>query len=515
SIFQPNNGSLGPAVLGVASRTEIDDVSEMLRDKEVARLFPRDVGFRWDRNPMPTEVEDEGEDFYMLYMIKIPRDGKARLTGEYITKTSAGPDPSGEISVNLSMNSEGAREWAAWTAQAAADNNRQVAILLDDLVVSAPRVNGPIPGGNTAITGGFSVQEANDLAGILKVGQLPTRTEILQESIVGPSLGQENIDRSITALIIGFGVLMAFMIFYYGGGGIISIIALLLNLVFIFGALGQFGTVLTLPGIAGILLTIGMAVDANVIIYERIREELRAGKGQAAAVADGFQNSYSAIIDANVTTILVAAVLAYFGLGPIKGFAVVLIIGVICSVFTAVLVGRLMIEWWMGRGNNLTFWTGGSRNAFANVNIDWLGKRRIAYIISAILIVGSLASIFTRGFDLGVDFQGGYSYTIEIVEDGVDANGLRAALAPAFDDKEPTVKAVDAGNTFSIVTKYLIDETDTIDGMEPQDRVMMALHEGIVAATGNSNLSLEDFKSPDLESTTHVLSVSKVGPTIA
>ncbi|MEL6143602.1 MAG: MMPL family transporter, partial [Bacteroidota bacterium] len=321
--------------------------------------------------------------------------------------------------------------------------------------------------------------------------------------------------RSITALIIGFGVLMAFMIFYYGGGGIISIIALLLNLVFIFGALGQFGTVLTLPGIAGILLTIGMAVDANVIIYERIREELRAGKGQAAAVADGFQNSYSAIIDANVTTILVAAVLAYFGLGPIKGFAVVLIIGVICSVFTAVLVGRLMIEWWMGRGNNLTFWTGGSRNAFANVNIDWLGKRRIAYIISAILIVGSLASIFTRGFDLGVDFQGGYSYTIEIVEDGVDANGLRAALAPAFDDKEPTVKAVDAGNTFSIVTKYLIDETDTIDGMEPQDRVMMALHEGIVAATGNSNLSLEDFKSPDLESTTHVLSVSKVGPTIA
>ncbi len=515
SIFQPNNGNLGQAVLGVAKKADRAAILEMLNDPAVRRAFPKDLEFHWATDPLPlaTDGDSDEDAFYELYLIKTGRDGKAPLTGEYVTDASAQPDPTGQVAVNLSMNSEGARIWSQWTARAAQDQNRQVAILLDEEVVSAPSVRIQINGGNTSITGNFSVQEAEDLAGILKVGRLPARTEIIQESIVGPSLGAENISKSTTALVIGFGILMAFMLFYYSGGGVVSVITLLLNLIFIFGALASIGTVLTLPGIAGILLTIGMAVDANVIIFERIREELAAGKNAAAAVADGFRNSYSAIIDANVTTILVAAILAYFGLGPIKGFAVVLIIGVLCSVFTAVLVGRLLIEWWLGRGKDLSFATGGSRGLFNDLNIDWLGYRRVTYILSTIMVVLSLASIFVRGFDLGVDFKGGYSYVVQFA-DKVDAESLRASLTTTF-GSEPTVKSVNSANTYNIVTDYLVKETSLVDGEEPQDLVMAALHKGIVAATGNSSLSLDAFKNADIPSMTRVLSVSKVGPTIA
>lgn len=515
SIFQPNNGNLGQAVLGVAKKEDRTAVLEMLNEQAVKRLFPKDLEFHWATDPLPavTEAETDEEAFYELYLIKTGRGGKAPLSGEYVTNASAQPDPTGQIAVNLGMNSEGARIWSQWTARAAQDQNRQVAILLDGEVVSAPSVRNQIDGGNTSITGNFTVQEAEDLANILNVGSLPAGTENVQESIVGPSLGAENIRKSTNALLIGFLVLMAFMLFYYGGGGIVSVVTLLLNLIFIFGALASIGTVLTLPGIAGILLTIGMAVDANVIIFERIREELRTGKGVATAVADGFRNSYSAIIDANVTTILVAAVLAYFGMGPIKGFAVVLIIGVIASVFTAVLVGRLVIEWWLGRGKELSFATGGSASLFNDLNIDWLSKRRVAYMISSGLIVLSLISIFTRGFDLGVDFKGGYSYVVSFADD-VKADDLRTALASSF-GREPTVKSVDASNTFNIVTDYLVKETKAIDGKEPQDLVMEALHKGVVAATGNNSLTLDAFKNADIPSATHVLSVSKVGPAIA
>lgn len=508
SIFQPNNGNLGPAVLGLAERTEMDEVMAMFKDESVARLFPRDLGLRWAAEPLPL-AEGQTDEFYELYMIKIPRDGKALLSGDYLTDASANPDPTGQIAVNLSMNSEGGRIWSQWTGRAAADQNRQVAILLDDKIVSAPSVRSQIDGGNTSITGNFSVQEADDLANILKIGSLPANTEIVQSSIIGPSLGAENISRSITAFIIGFLLLMAFMLFYYGGAGIVSVLALALNMIFIFGALASIGTVLTLPGIAGILLTIGMAVDANVIIYERIREELRAGKNTLSAVNDGFRNSYSAIIDANVTTVLVAAVLAYFGLGPIKGFAIVLIIGVLSSLFTAVLVGRLMIDWWLGRGKNITFWTGASQNLFADLNIDWLGKRRVAYMVSGTLLVLSVLSIAIRGFDLGVDFKGGYSYTIQFAED-VTAQQLRDNLGTTLDGA-PTVKAVDASNTFNIVTEYLINDSED----DAQDRVMEALYTGVKAITGNNSLTLADFSSADIESGTHVLSYSKVGPTIA
>jgi len=512
SIFSPNTGNLGESVIGIAEEKNLDAVMELLTSDDVARQF-RDVVFRWEETPLPGATPGEPSNLYALYQLAMPRSGEALLTGESITNTGSGPNPNGEVAVNLSMNSEGARTWARMTTEAANDGNRQVAILLDDRVVSAPRVNGPIPGGNTEITGNFDVQSGTDLANILKVGRLPARTQIIQESIVGPSLGAANINSSLISLAVGFGLVLLFMMFYYGGAGIVSIIALLLNLIFIYGALSSFGTVLTLPGIAGILLTIGMAVDANVIIYERIREELRAGKTERNAVTDGFSNSYSAIIDANVTTLLVAGVLAYFGLGPIKGFAVVLIVGVIASVFTAVLVGRLIIEWWLDRGNNLSFWTGPSKNLFSNVNVDWMGKRKITYALSGLMVLASLASIGIRGFDLGVDFKGGYSYVVEFDQD-IDSETLRQALTAPFEGT-PTIKAVDTDNTFNIVTNYLVDETAKIGDKEPQDVVMAALLEGVKTATGNSSLDIKDFGNLESLSGTHVTSVSKVGPTIA
>jgi len=315
----------------------------------------------------------------------------------------------------------------------------------------------------------------------------------------------------LTALAGGTLLVLLFMMGYYGGAGIVSIIALLLNVAFIFGSLASFGTVLTLPGIAGIVLTIGMAVDANVIIYERIREELRAGKSNAAAIRDGFSHSYSAIIDANVTTLLVAGVLAYFGLGPIKGFAVVLIIGVLCSLFTAVLVGRLIIEWWTRDGKELSFWTGFSKNAFANVKVDWLGKRKIAYGFSLGFILLGFVSMFTRGFELGVDFKGGYSYNVQFA-DGVDVdiNTLKTNLKEVFTDApDPVVKAVSTSNTYAITTSYRIN--DNSKGVA--DEVMKTLYQGINKTAGG-NVTEADFNSDKL-GVTHVISSSKVGPTIA
>ncbi len=505
-------GGYGLPVVGIAEKNQRDRVMELLQREEVANLFPRDLKFMWSRDPVKDIETGEMTSLYELYTIKLePGTQNAPLTGEYVTNASADPDPTtGEIQVTLRMNQRGAQVWNEMTTKAAADNNREIAIALDEEVVSAPRVNGPIPGGVSSITGGFSLQEAEDLSNILEVGKLPAETQIIQENLVGPTLGQENINRSMRALVIGFLIVLAFMILYYGGAGVVSILALLLNLFFIFGALASIGTVLTLPGIAGIVLTIGMAVDANVIIFERIREELRAGKSLKVAVDDGFQNSYSAIIDANVTTILTAIVLAYFGLGPIKGFAVVLIIGVLASLFTAVLVGRLIIEWWLDRDRNLTFWTNWSKNAFADLNVDWLGKRRIAYMISGALLIAGLISFFVRGFEFGVDFKGGYAYTVEFAEDiNIDASSLRETLTEAFDGSTPVVKAVDTRNTYSIVTDYEIDATDN----EAADRVMEALYGGINQIAGG-NLNLEDFRNAS-ETGTHISSFSKVGPTIA
>jgi SecD/SecF fusion protein len=494
------------AIIGLVDRNKRDLLMDMLTREETASLFPSDLEFHFGQNPFINE--ELGTEQYELYAIKIPRTGEAPLSGEHIQDATAQPDPqTNQIAVSLNMDQTGARIWAQMTTEAANDNNREIAILLDGEVVSAPRVNEPI-------TGGFTMQEATDLAGFLEIGRLPATTEILQESVVGPSLGAENIRRSLFALGIGFGLVFVFMIIYYGGAGIISILALMLNIVFIIAALASYGTVLTLPGMAGIVLTIGMAVDANVIIFERVREELRDGKSITMAVADGFKNSYSAIIDANVTTLLTAFVLAYFGLGPIKGFAVVLIIGVLMSLFTAVLVGRMLIEGWMNRNKGISFDTSISKGAFANLNIDWIGKRRIAYAISGVLIVAGLGSMLMRGFELGVDFKGGYTYNVTFDADqAVTADVLRTSLTEAFEGNTPIVKVVDTDNTFNVVTDYLIDADEDENGVSPEQRVIRALHSGVVAATG-AEIDFAQFSDAD-GSGTHVTSFSQVGPTIA
>ncbi|NNE28764.1 MAG: protein translocase subunit SecD, partial [Saprospiraceae bacterium] len=510
------NGLLGQlsypqSVMGVVQKNQVDDVQAYLDRPEIKSLFPADISFKWSYKPSDfVSEEEQRKQYYELYAIKnVGNSDVAPLAGDRVTRASADPDPTtGEIGVSLSMDAMGANIWRSITTEAAQDNQREVAIVLDEKVVSAPSVRVPIENGRSSITGGFSLQEAEDLSKILQIGKLPARTEIIQEALVGPSLGAQNINTSITSILIGFGAVFIFMILYYGTGGIVSIIALLMNLFFIFGSLASIGTVLTLPGIAGIILTIGMAVDANVIIYERIREELREGKSLLASIGDGFKNSYSAIIDANVTTILTAFVLAYFGLGPIKGFAVVLIIGVLCSIFTAVLVGRLMIDWWTdSKGNQLSFWTGMSKNSFAHMKFDWLGKRKMAYVFSAIIIVSGIISMSTRGFDLGVDFKGGYSYNIEFDRD-MDAETLRTGLADAL-GSTPSVKSVSTGNTFNVVTDFMIDNSED----DAADKVMQALYTGVNGIAGG-DINLDSFKDPDGKGT-HVSSSSKVGPTIA
>ncbi|MBT8218527.1 MAG: protein translocase subunit SecD, partial [Bacteroidia bacterium] len=498
-------------VMGTSERNARGTISAMLEEPAVKALFPNDVIFRWSKDPVKDITTGDRTTTYELYAIKKERgkDG-APLEGDMVIDASAQPDPTtGQVQVSLKMDNKGAAIWGQMTSVAAADNNREIAILLDDEVVSAPRVINAILTGDSQITGDFTIQEGQDLASILQIGKLPAQTKIIQEKNVGPSLGAENIARSKWALIIGSGMVLLFMLLYYAGAGIVSIVALVLNIVFIFAALASYGTVLTLPGIAGIVLTIGMAVDANVIIFERIREELRSGKSTATAIADGFKFSYSAIIDANVTTIITALVLAKFGLGPIKGFAIVLIIGVLSSLFTAVLVGRMIFDWWTSKGRDVNFATSISRGALSKVNIDWIGKRKIAYVISGTIIAAGFVSFATRGFDFGVDFKGGYSYNVALSDDSsLERDDVYDILNETF-AATTTVKEVENANTFDITTSYGVDiEADDVD-----DQVMQKLHEGFSTLLA-TELDYDDFKNPNGVGT-HVESSYKIRPTIA
>ena len=471
-----------------------------------------DLKFVWASK---VNKDDDGEetDRINLYAVKMV-NGEAPLQGDVVTDASADLDQeTNQFVVNVNMGgrnekgASGAQIWARMTT-ANAPTKRQVAIVLDNELVSAPAVQSVISGGRTQISGDFDSQEANDLANMLQVGKLPADIDIIEENIVGPSLGQANINSSLIAITIGFVLVLIFMMLYYGSGGVISIIALLLNLVFIFGSLAQLGTVLTLPGFAGVILTIGMAVDANVIIFERIREELRGGKSMMIAVKDGFQASYSAIIDANVTTILTGFVLYKFGLGPIKGFAAILIIGVIASLFTAVLVGRLLIEWWtQEKGKSIAFSTKMSESAFANLNYDFIKMRKISYAISGAIILAGLISFATVGFQQGVDFKGGYSYAIEF-EKTVTADEVRTVMTDVFKE-EPTVKSFGGNNTYEITTTYLIDSKDST----ADKQVLAKLFEGAQTLSGNTTMKQDDFVRGGAD--TKLTRSIKVGATIA
>lgn len=507
-IAAGQDGSLPASpVIGYANKNRRDTISKLLKRPEIQSVLPNNIKFLWAANPIDN---DKNKYLYYLYAIKMPDNKMAPLEGDHVTNAQPTSNPTtGRVTVSLRMDNKGAQAWGEMTSIAFKNGKREVAVVLDDEVVSSPSVQNAILTGSTEISGNFSVADATELANILEVGKLPATVSIIEEQLIGPSLGKANIDKSFNSIALAFVLLLLFMIAYYAFGGIVSVIALFANLFFIFGTLASKGTVLTLPGIAGIILTMGMAVDANVIIYERIREELRDGKSILAAIKDGFKHSYSAIIDANVTSLLTAFVLAYFGLGPIKGFAVVLIVGILSSMLTTLVLTKLIIDWWVEKGKSASFSYPWSSNILTKTNIDWLGLRKYGYIISSVIILIGAGLFFTKGFDLGVDFTGGYSYSVKFDKDTkVDVDVLRSSLKKHL-KSEPVVKIVSSENTFNIITKYQINNPDT----NAVNIVTAALFDGINEVSGG-NLNAGEFK--DVSSLgTKIISSSKVGPTIA
>ncbi|NNF18534.1 MAG: protein translocase subunit SecD, partial [Flavobacteriaceae bacterium] len=400
--------------IGVAAIKDTAQVGEWLRMPEIRRLLPAEVQFTkflWER---PTQ----GAEVATLYALKSNRDNEPRISGDVVSDARAQFDQFNRPAVGMDMNVRGAKEWEKLTSEANL-NNTGIAIVLDNKVYTAPGVSqvGGISGGSSEITGTFTVNETKDIANVLRAGKLPASADIIDSFVVGPSLGQEAIDSGFMSFLIAMVLVLVWMILYYGKAGGFADVALVFNIVLIFGVLASLGAVLTLPGIAGIVLTIGMSVDANVLIFERIKEELAKGKGKGQAIADGFGNALSSILDANITTGLTALILLVFGSGPIKGFATTLIIGILTSLFTAIFITRLLVDWYIsGKGRSLDFSTGMTKNLFKNINVNFLGKRKIAYIISSILVVIGIASLVTQGLDQGVDFVGGRNYQIRFVD---------------------------------------------------------------------------------------------------
>ncbi|MBT8195400.1 MAG: protein translocase subunit SecDF [Bacteroidia bacterium] len=475
--------------LGFAAVKDVPKINEYLSRPEIQGLMPRDMKFLWTVKPI-------GEKNNILELIAIKttgRDGKARLEGDKISNAFQDFDQySRSPEIRMQMNAEGAKEWKRMTG----DNvGKAVAIVLDDYVYSYPTVQGEIAGGNSNITGNFTINEAKDLANILKAGKLPAPARIVEEAVVGPSLGAESIRSGFMSFIIALVLVLIYMIFYYNNAGIASDIALLANIFFIIGVLASVGATLTLPGIAGIVLTIGMSVDANILIFERIREEMAQGKGLRLAIADGYSAAYSAIIDANVTTFLTALVLFLFGSGPIQGFATTLMIGIITSLFSAIFITRLIFDSRLNKNKSIKFDTGLTKGAFKNLTIDWVSKRKIYYIISGIVIAIGISSIVTSGFNLGVDFQGGRTYVVRFDESKtgkVSTADVRAQLTAPL-ESAPEVKTFGPSNQVKITTTYLINSAD----LEADDIARKAIIDG---------LNIEDDQ---------IMSSQKVGPTIA
>lgn len=474
----------GPIVGYVAEKNRTQ-VEEYFEDPKIMREFPKDIKFLWAAKSI-MDNDDQPTDVYAIYAIKVKsRDGNARMEGDVITNASVQSDPNGNPEISMTMNSTGARKWKEITLEASTSNingeplKRSVAIVLDDKVYTAPTVQGEISGGHSSISGQFTPDEAADLANVLKAGKLPVSAKIIEEAIVGPSLGQESIENGMLSFALAFLLILVYMVFYYGKAGGIADVALIANIFFVFGVLTSIHATLTLPGIAGIVLTIGMSVDANVLIYERIREEIRAGKGMKLAIHDGYQNAYSSIIDANITTLLTGIILLIFGTGPIKGFATTLIIGILTSLFSAIFITRLIFEWYLSKKENVSFSTRWTDNVFNNLNFKFIGKRRMYYVISSIIILAGVLSMATRGLNYGVDFTGGRSYLVSF-EKNVDVNKVGIALANVFVDENglkqrPEVKTYGTANQVKITTKYMINES----GIDTEDKVVSTMYSGL------------------------------------
>ncbi len=494
-----NNAPLPGSMVGLVHVKDTGKLNYYLNLKPIKALLPRDVRFLYSSKPWQN---DPSGTLYEVHAIKVStRDGRAPLSGDVVTsaRREFGQTQS-SAEVAMSMNPEGAKIWARMTS----DNvGRCIAIVLDDKVQSAPRVNGPITGGHSQITGNFTIKEADDLANILKSGKLPAKAQIIQETVVGPSLGKEAIQAGIKSFIIAFLAVVLYMIFFYTAqAGLYADFALIFNVFFIMGILASLGAVLTLPGIAGIVLTMGTAVDANVLIYERIKEEIAAGKGPKLAVADGYKMAMSAIIDSNVTTLLSGIVLYVFGTGPIRGFATTLIIGILTSLFTAIFLVRLLYEWRLNRGMDVRFTNRFSKGFLKNVKVKWLEKRKIFYVVSGIIITIGLISLLTRGLATGIDFTGGRSFIVRFTEP-VNTLKVQEMLTPVLKGT-PEVITIGQTNQIRVTTKYLIDQ----QGAEIDSLVNYTVYQGFKPMIGDT-VSFETWN------TNYLMNTQKVGPTIA
>ena len=508
AVLQPSNYR-GNACIGFAAAADTAAVGKYLRAPEVADLFPAEFRPMW--SVKPSEMM-QGDNIFELIAIKASsRDGKAPLDGGVVTdaRVTTNDRRGGNPSVSMTMNAEGANIWARLTK----DNiGKQIAIVLDGTVYSYPTVNGEISGGVSEISGNFDMEEATDLTNVLKSGKLPAPATIVQEQVVGPSLGAESIRAGLISFLIAFVLVLLYMILFYKGAGLVADAALLTNVLLLFGTLASFGAVLTLPGIAGLVLTLGMAVDANVIIYERVKEELKSGKGLGKAVHDGYANAYSAIIDGQVTTLLTGLVLFFFGSGPIKGFATTLIIGIITSVLTSIFITRLIIDDRVSKGKNVSFENSFTSNFLKNTDIDFISGRKWSYIVSGALILIAIASISFKGFTYGVDFTGGRTYVVRF-DQSVTAEQVRSAVSSAFNEADPEssveVKQFGGESQMKITTSYKVNDESSVVDTEIEGMLYESL-KGFF----KDNIALEEFTST-LDNPNGIISSDKVGASIA
>lgn len=504
AFYQGQDGRQYPsdgAAVGSAKTPDTAMVNKLLA--MVSDIFPRNLKFAWTVKP-----EANTPNYLQLVALKVTSsDGKPPLTGEVITDARQDYDQNGNVEVSMTMNAEpGARLWKNLTGQ---NVGRQIAIVLDGYVYSYPNVRQEIAGGRSSISGGaMTVEEAQDVATVLKAGKLPAPARIIQEEIVGPSLGQQSIKWGLISFVIAFILVIAVMAVYYNRSGWIANVALICNVFFMFGILASIGAVLTLPGIAGIVLTIGMAVDANVIIYERIKEELCSGKGVKLAIDDGYKNAYSAIIDSNITTLITAIVLNYLGSGPIKGFATTLIIGILCSLFTSIFITRLIYNRALNKKRNIYFDRKFNANWFTNVNFNFIDKRKVFYIITACAILIGIASLSFRGLSLGVDFAGGRSYVVRFDQD-VNTVEVANALEEGF-NSTPEVKTFGPNKQVKITTKYKVDDSS----VETENEISNILYNSLKKFYA-TEISYDDFAAEGSDKYVGILNVTKVGPTIA
>ena len=492
----------GGPVIGRAMSFDTAAVNRYMQLPQVKALLPRDIKLFWG-----VKSADPAGTVYDLYAIKAnTRDGKAPLDGGVVTEAREEYSQHGAAAeVSMVMNATGARTWARMTA----DNiGRSIAIVLDGYVYSAPRVNGEIEGGRSSITGQFTIQEAKDLANVLKSGKLPAPARIIQDTVVGPSLGQESINAGMMSFILAFILVLIYMVFYYHTAGMVAGIALICNLFFLLGVLVSFGAVLTLPGIAGIVLTMGMAVDANVIIFERVKEELRAGKGLALSLKEGFKNAMSAIIDGNLTTLITGIVLFIFGTGPVQGFATTLIIGILTSLFCAIFITRLIFSAMLNKGKNIRFSNRYTENCLAHTHVNFISMRKISYIISGLLILATVVSLATRGLSYGVDFSGGRAFVVRF-DQPVTANEVRSALHPVFEGTSYEVKQFGKENQMRIVTQYKYDDAGDNVTAEIEGMLYKAL-----APLMAQQLTQAEFQTTQT-SPYGIISSDKVGPSVA